>query len=458
MKTNLHIPNTDVIPFHTAQIRVEDLLSHLMVVGQPGSGKSRACIRILLRELLKLHAQDPARKTGIFLIDGKGGELRNYVEEALQMAGRADDLIVVGPKDWTFNPFGDPSWPEAKIANTIIEVINTVGSSSVRRSIDPFWDNATQDILSALVAVARNPIFAPQEPPRVLNVGHLVNLRPILSKKDRDIVTMAADLAVTLGPETGASFVEFAALPAATRHTVATSCGTILAPFARSPLKDVLVPAPGRPELDLTTILSEGKVVLFDLSDPENATELLPAAMLAKACFARMILSRRSMDINQTRPVFAILEEFQKVLTPQPDSAACEANWMDTCRWCGCGVILCTQGVSSLLTKAAPALVDKLVSLCATQMWLASSDPASAAYASRALPGKFSQQVQRTITKSLPPPLLFPRDGEVGYQTETEVVVQTREPVSLQDLKPGTIRLRMRDGSKQTIQADLSAA
>lgn len=221
-------------------------------------------------------------------------------------------------------------------------------------------------------------------------------------------------------------------------------------------MKEVLVPGPGRPELDLGSIVSQGKVVLLDVADAENAAELLPAALLAKSCFARMILSRRRTDVNQTRPVFALFEEYQRVMTPQPDSPACEANWMDTCRWCGCGVVLCTQSLSALHAKAPGAVVDQIVSLCSAKVFLASTDPATQAWAARSLPGKWTHRVQRTVTKISPPPLLFPRDYHEN-ESERRVLVPFRESPSLEGLKPGTMLLRQRNGTVQRIETDLGA-
>jgi hypothetical protein len=51
-------PNPDLIDFHGIKLPVEDLFSHVLITGRPGSGKSRGCVRPLLRALLALHAQD----------------------------------------------------------------------------------------------------------------------------------------------------------------------------------------------------------------------------------------------------------------------------------------------------------------------------------------------------------------------------------------------------------------
>jgi hypothetical protein len=459
----MNTPNSDHIDFHGIALPVEDLYSHVIITGRPGSGKSRGCVRPLLRALLALHAKDEDQKAGLFCLDGKGCELRGYLEEALRLCGREKDLVVIGPNEAAFNPLADPNWPDAKVAGQLIAAADFLGADLChsRKAIDPFWEHAKRDVLTSLVTLARHMLAAGGGAPRPLTLEHLARLRPLLTKPDAEIARVATDLAIVLGEEAGASLLEYAALPASTRQSVASSCGPILAPFGRSPLKDVLVPRPGRPEADLGQIVSQGKVVLLDVGQAESAAELLPAAVLAKACFARMILSRRGRATNQTRPVFAILEEAQKVLTTQGESPACEANWMDTCRWCGCGVILCTQGISSLLAGASEALVEKVVSLCATQIWLGSSDPVSAAYAARSFGARTTHQVHRTLCGSPPPPLLFPRDQDPSPQTETRVLVPVSEPrlpaARLAATPPGQMHILLRDGSTRTIQADLSA-
>jgi len=437
------------------------MFSHVIITGRPGSGKSRGCVRPLLRELVGLNSHREEMKAGMLCLDGKGGELRGYLEEALQRAGRSQDLIVVGPKDATFNFLGDNSCADVKIANQLIAAASFLGEEVTgKRTSDPFWDHCQRDVLTALVAVGRKT-HALLKNGQPFSLDHLVRLRPILTESDKAMAKTAADLAVLVGPDAGASLIEFAALPTNTRQCVATSVGAVLAAFGRPPLRDVLNPQPGRPEVSLIDVVDQGKIVLLDLAGAENALELLPAAVMIKTHFARLIISRRTMPINQCRPVFVLLEEFQKLMTPQADSAACEGNWMDTCRWCGCGVIICTQGISSLLAIAPSPLVDKIISLCGTQMWLGSGDPASASYAARSLGRNLIYRTHRAITHSLPPPLLFPRAAESPQPTESRMLVPDYEPVlsaeKLALLPPGEIHLRLRSGKVKTVRVNLAA-
>jgi hypothetical protein len=350
--------------------------------------------------------------------------------------------------------------PDVKIANQLISAANHLGEEAVKKSADPFWDHSLRDTLTTMVALAKNIHVATkcEEP---LSIQHLVRLRATLTKDSGAMAETIAGLTDDVGEDTLTALIEFAALPDSTRQCVATSVGALLAPFGRTPLKDVLMPHEGRPEVDLKKIIADGKVVLLDLADAENAVELLPAAILLKACFARLILSRRKMSVNQVRPIFVFMEEFQKIMTAQPESPACEANWLDTCRWCGCGVVLCTQGISSLLATASPPLVDKIISLCATQMWMGSADPASAAYAARSLGRKLVHRKHRTISPPTPPPLLFPRDESAPRPEESYVLVPTHEPVlsaeQLALLPPGEIRLRFRAGQVKTLHTDIAA-
>ncbi|MGN6552306.1 MAG: type IV secretory system conjugative DNA transfer family protein [Verrucomicrobiota bacterium] len=402
----------------------------------------------------------------MFILDGKGSELRGYLEEALRACGREKDLVVIGPNDTdaTFNPL-DPDWTDVKVANELIAAVNFLGgdTAQLKKTSEPFWDRAMHDVLSTLVGISRYILCTENDTQRKLTLDHLVRSRSLLTKPDAEIARMAADLAVVLDRELGTSLSEYAALATNTRQSVASSVGPVLAPFGRKPLRNVLIPQPGRQEMDLNRIVSEGKIVLLDVGEAENAVELLPAAALVKSCFARMILSRPKKATNQTRPVFVILEEFQKVLTPQAASQACEANWMDVCRWCRCGVILSTQGISSLLAVASHPLVDKIVGLCGTQMFLGSSDPSSAAYAAQSFGSKTSYQIHRTITPPFPAPLLFPRDDESVPRTEEgRVLVPVAKPVlpaeRLASLPPGLIHAVLRDGSRHIIRADPGAS
>jgi hypothetical protein len=122
--------NSDAIDFYGIRIPLEDLFSHTLVTGRSGAGKSRAAMRVLLRQLIALHAEDDQLKAGFICIDGKGSELRGYLEEALRACGRESDLVVIGPRDATYNPLQE-SWDDFRIANEIIAASAFFGGEAV---------------------------------------------------------------------------------------------------------------------------------------------------------------------------------------------------------------------------------------------------------------------------------------------------------------------------------------
>jgi TraM recognition site of TraD and TraG/Helicase HerA, central domain len=461
-------PLSETIPWHTLKLEVEQLFSHLVVFGRPGSGKSRNCVRPLVRELISLHAPHPTMKAGMLLIDPKGWELREWVTEALKQVGREDDLIVVSPTEATYNPLADTdhsTMTPAQIAQQLIAATSVLGGDATQRTknSDRFWAQAELEMLGCLVAMARHSLLA-SGVPRPLSFEHLIRLRPLLSRSDSEIAEFAAGIALEIGEPVGTSLIEFAKLPQTTRSCIVSSVGTTLSAFAQAPLSQVLIPEAGRPQLDLATIIADGKIVLLDVAHADNAADLLPAAIWLKTAFAKLVLSRRrgAGRINQVRPVFAIFEEFQRVMTPQADSGACEGNLLDMSRGSRCGVILCTQSVSSLLATAGVHLTDKLISLAGTHVFYGNTDHATAALASRSLGQRTLWQEHRSISSPpLPPPLLFPRPNGCPKAAESKVLVPSVEPVlppeKLALLPQGRFWTRLANGSVHEIQADVSA-
>jgi len=461
-------PLSETIPWHTLKLEVEQLFSHLAVFGRPGSGKSRTCVRPLVRELIALHATNPTMKAGMLLIDPKGWELREWVTEALKQVEREDDLVVVSPTEATYNPLAETdhlTMSSAQIAQQLIAATSVLGGDATQRTrnTDRFWAQAELEMLGCLIAMARQSLALSTEP-RPLTFEHLIRLRPLLSKSDAEIAEFAEGIASDIGEPAGTSLIEFARLPQTTRSCIVSSVGTTLSAFAQAPLSKVLIPEPGRPQLDLSTIISNGKIVLLDVAHAENAMDLLPAAIWLKTAFAKLVLSRRRGvgRINQVRPIFAIFEEFQRVMTPQADSGACEANLLDMSRASRCGVILCTQSVSSLLATAGLHLTDKLISLAGTHVFYGNTDHATAVLASRSLGHRTVWQEHRSISSPpAPPPLLFPRPNGDRKPTETKVLVPSMEPIlppeKLALLPQGRFWTRLANGSVHEIQADVNA-
>jgi type IV secretory pathway TraG/TraD family ATPase VirD4 len=427
-----------------------------MVTGASGSGKSLSVIIPIVKQLLALHAEDQENKAGALIIDPKN-ELLGILRKALRQCGREADLVCIGigAEDSTWNPLADQKLSSTQIINMILSASLVMGQESrMGRSGDRFWEQADRSLLRALVTLARQPNaqFLNQEP---LTFGKLQALRVSLSQSDKEILAWAKGLVECIGLDEALPLIEFATLPTNTRSCIVASCGSLLDPFCRAPLSHVLQPNSKRPEADLQSIFEEGKVIIVNTAHAENALELLPAQVLLAAEWARLVLARPRRQGNQVRPVWTVIDEAARVITPYGDPAS---DIMDMARANRVGVILALQNLAALHAMGNPNAVHRLAALAANHFYLANTDPVTAAAAAASLGSRRVYRLHRTVADILPPPLLFPRD-KTPEPPATGVLVPSWEPTlppeKLAQLKRGEIFYRVAStGEIGSVQAD----
>jgi type IV secretory pathway TraG/TraD family ATPase VirD4 len=443
---NFSATSTEKIDFHGIKLSVQSLFSGSLLVGTTGSGKTRSGIRPLLRALLVLHAADPRLRAGACIIDPKG-DLADYVREALARCGRSD-LVSVGPgkNDATYNPIGNPSLSASQVAHLLLSAAVQFGPEPERRarSGERFWELADRSLLTAMVSTCRRALEVSSEGHQALRIQHLNQLRPMLSKPDKELRQWASQLAAELEGPAGNAWLEFAALPeGTTRPCIAASVGAVLQTWAEPPLSLVVNPSADRPEADLSKIISDGTVVLVNTAHAENAVELLPVQVLLKLDFYRRVLARPRTPTNQERPVWLFIDEFTRVFSAQEGDS--EANFLESARSSRCGAILATQSLSGLICRGGQALVDKLTALTNSQIFLTNTDPATIAWAERCLGTRTVHRFHQTVEPSLPPPLLVPGDRirPARKAKQLGVRVPCKEPrVDLTRLKTGELWIR----------------
>lgn len=93
--------------------------------------------------------------------------------------------------------------------------------------------------------------------------------------------------------------------------------------------------------VDWTTLIESGQVVVYQ---PENTSEQNFCARALKAGFFQACMTRNQL----TRPVFYIVDEFQRFVTQEGDSS--EVHFLDRCRAYRVNCVLATQSYASLLT------------------------------------------------------------------------------------------------------------
>jgi type IV secretory pathway TraG/TraD family ATPase VirD4 len=278
----------------------------------------------------------------------------------------------------------------------------------------------------------------------------LQRARALLSQSALEIKKWIAVAPPTLSETSHLASKEWANLPDVTRACVASSVGSVLAPWTREPLCRLVIPDATRPTLDLRDVVDSGKVVVINVAQTENAEELWPACLLLKQALFRLALSRSRLPINQERMVAIVIDEANRLLSGH-NHLSSEHTAMEMARSNKVAFILAAQNLSGLNAVNGDALTDKLAALCGTQIFLANNCPATLRLAQRCFGNRIVKRRHVTRTAQPPPPQIFADEAERETEIEQVTLVPTEVPVisasTLSRMPTGAARAKLVDGS-----------
>jgi type IV secretory pathway TraG/TraD family ATPase VirD4 len=327
-----------------------------------------------------------------------------------------------------------------------------------------YWELANRNWLTTIVEV----LMARRGPALTLN--ELIRTKTEMSKlTTREVAKqwLTKNLALNLTEETRAAILEMSVIAENTRSCIFTSATQTIIFWGRPPLADLVNPQPNLPEVDLFSILEDGACVVATVAQPSWGSIMTPLVVAIKNHFAQVVLSRPKIEviedgkarkINQTRPVYLVIDEFHRYISASPDIG--EVALLDMAREFRMGAILATQNLSSLQSVVGQTTTDLLLALCGTQVFLSNTDHRTATHASRILGTRKIRHEQRSVAPTLPPPLLIKestrRNGDRS-ETDSRTSYYTEEPAMtsarLSKLKTGEFWVRLADGSVQHAQA-----
>jgi len=129
------------------------MFTNLFALGGIGSGKTATCLKPMLEQALYKWPNDPARKLGLFVIDGTKGSLTEYVYERARLAGREADIVEIKPGgDWSYNLVaeGNPTALATKLV-AALEVMTAQESHSYYKKMQrEFAENCFQILTDVL--------------------------------------------------------------------------------------------------------------------------------------------------------------------------------------------------------------------------------------------------------------------------------------------------------------------
>jgi hypothetical protein len=126
------------------------LYTGVAILGAVGTGKTSACMYPYVDQLLRWHAQDPARKIGGLVMEVKG-DFCGQVRAILAQANREADYLEIGLNTGVcYNPLHNDLDPYA-----VAYAIATLFNNLFGKPSEPFWQQAYTDLLKFVISLRR---------------------------------------------------------------------------------------------------------------------------------------------------------------------------------------------------------------------------------------------------------------------------------------------------------------
>jgi hypothetical protein len=145
-------PRWLVLPF-------EGLYGNVICFGATGSAKTSGLAYPLTAQLVRIHADDPARRLGGLVMDPKGNYC-HYVREQMRQAGREEDYFEISlGGDVVYNVLGRADLHAPALAGHFFEAVKNFQGEGHQ---DPFWRQEAIDLATQAVRIIR--LVTRQEP------------------------------------------------------------------------------------------------------------------------------------------------------------------------------------------------------------------------------------------------------------------------------------------------------
>jgi len=391
---------------------------HVLVVGTPGSGKSRAYVRpnimTAVREGISVLVTDP--KGEIYRSMARWLRSKGYIVRKL-------DLVqMLESNQW--NPLNEISEPLD--ADVFSEVVISTTDNGAQKNSDSFWNRAEQNLLKALVLYVCYEADGRRCPGTVGQVYDLVALG------DR----LALDSRFTILPKTHPAYGPYMISKMAGENmwgNIVIGLGTRLQTFQQEQVRRIT----DSTEIDLA-LPGKNPCAYFVITPDTHGAFNFLASLFFTFLFVRLVALADSDSTNRLPvPVRALLDEFANIVViPEFEKKIATVR----SRGIECHVII--QGLPQLERKYGRTW-EEILSCCDTKLVLGVKDNHTADYVSRLIgratvatesdsygPGEGDHRVTRSSA-----------GRELMMLSE---VVNTRARTSLAFLPDGTPPVRLR--------------
>lgn len=406
---------TDTINLGSVPLGIGDLYQHLAVFGQTGAGKTRYVLLPLLKEVLALHAGNPDRRAGAIIFDVKG-DMPDHLERVMRAAGRRDAPIVIGRggNAW-FDAFSQIEADPRRVAESLMEIVETSGSSSRGGDNEAFWRENLRRFIQVASILARAAGSGRMGGVHGLGAAmdQLTKMHGFVSDDDSgDLAPGGEDVLKLIAANADRGLIEPAHAAMArsyiecevrglgnrTWSTIANYATSFVSCLRDSDLVAICGPSPEYPvRLIPEEIFDHGRVVLVSLSRIHFGAMAGIYRSLIKTAFQDAALRRAatvrfdgslSNPIDTTRPVMFVADEFGSLVTPGVGDSG-DAFFLDKAREVRVACLLGMQGVSALNARFVHLSRSvHLLNNTVTKVFLANDCPETLAYFDRSVPHK----------------------------------------------------------------------
>jgi hypothetical protein len=310
------------------------LFQNLLITGTIGTGKTASVMYPFCKQALFYKALDIEQKAGMLILDVKG----NFYEKVLEYTkecGRQDDVILITlGGHYKYNPLHKPNMEPIDLANRSRQVLSLISGGGNAK--DSFWNTKSAAMIGECVRLMRlvNDGY--------VSLGHVHDLVTSKEYLDEMLVRLEylygggdGDVYDDVGDDDEEAQDDFASKKNAfdvqacqkyfrgefnskAETTIETikACVTEMTSFFASSKRIHDSFCPEKEDLNFfgfEDIINQGKIVVLAMNVAEYPQVARTIAAYMKLDFQAEVQQRTvpSRDINRTRPVFFICDEYQ---------------------------------------------------------------------------------------------------------------------------------------------------
>lgn len=280
------------------RMRLNTCMTHLLVVGPTGSGKTQS---FFLPNIMKLNPE-----YSMVITDPKG-ELYNQTAAYQRSIGREPVMLKLDVKanSVCWNPLDIPE-DTATMAKLCRSIVMNKGGDANSSGGDPMWDNSAIDLLTALAYIVKSLPGSATDTDHPY--GNLKNVLELVATRSFDCILGLADYAVA---ELGVAEVRTRAqgfssemAPEDTRNSTRFVLKTALAPFSGGDVSCITA----KTDFDFCDLKRKPIALYVSVSEEKVA----PLAPVLSTLYMQIFDSLLSMGAGG-KPVFFLMDEFANI-------------------------------------------------------------------------------------------------------------------------------------------------